>query len=96
MDQANLGSGVTPGALTVDPRCQNIHVDVHIIDDLEVVHSDTQEVGTRLEGEPETIVGTNRSRRKDFESNPRLWERIHKFLDPLRVPAIDVVMFRFV
>jgi hypothetical protein len=65
-------SGITPGTFPVHVRIQNVHTDVHVIHDLEVVHSDTQEVGSRLESKTESIVWTNCARRKHFESDPRL------------------------
>ncbi len=62
----------TPRTFTLEIRLENIQGDVAVFHDLEIIHTDAEEIGPILEGVAEAVAGMERSGRKHFEGDPRL------------------------
>ena len=57
---------------------QHVDGDVHVLDDLKIVHPNADKIGAVLEGVPETVTRSDRTGGQDFEGNPRLIPYIHE------------------
>jgi hypothetical protein len=55
-----------PLALADDPFVQNVHRQVHVVDDLEIVHTDADEVGSVLEDPLESNFRLEDAGRQDL------------------------------
>jgi len=81
-----------PVAFSGEVFLEDIRADVDTIDDLEIIHSDADEIRAALKREAESVLRQERSGGLGLERDPRFRACPHKLLHFFRAAAKDIVV----